>query len=105
MIRGRRILCIASRWSFDPTCKHQIMKQLVERDSHIVWVNYHGTRRPKLSRRDIGVGWRTLRQTCRGATRVSERFTQMTPLLVPGRHEGWLSPVNRRLVIAQYGPC
>ncbi|MCH7700144.1 MAG: glycosyltransferase [Planctomycetes bacterium] len=101
MIHGRRILCIASRWDFDPTCKHQIMKHLVQRDNHIVWVNYHGTRRPVLSRRDIGAAWRTLRQACRGATHVSERFTQMTPLLIPGRHEGWLSAVNRRLVIAQ----
>jgi len=101
MIQGRRILCIASRWDFDPTCKHQIMKHLVGRDNHIVWVNYHGTRRPGLTKRDLGAAWRTLRQACRGATHVSERFTQMTPLLIPGRHEGWLSAVNHRLVIAQ----
>jgi len=101
MIQGRRILCIASRWDFDPTSKHQVMKQLMHRDNHVIWVNYHGTRRPGFSRRDLAAAWRTLGQSRRGPIRVSDRFTQMTPLLIPGRHEGWVGAINRRLVLAQ----
>ncbi len=45
MIEGRVIVCLASSWDYDPTSKHQIMR-ILSRDNDILWVNYHGTRKP-----------------------------------------------------------
>ena len=49
MIQGRLIVCIASAWDYDPTSKHHIMR-ILSRHNDVLWINYHGTRRPFFGR-------------------------------------------------------
>ena len=49
---NRNIICIASNWFYDPTSKHHVMKRLAERNQ-VIWVNYHGSRRPAFSGSDF----------------------------------------------------
>ena len=83
MIEGRLIICIANSWDYDPTSKHQIMKILARRND-IVWVNYHGTRRPQASAADFRAAWSAVRRFVRGACRVTPSIVQVTPLVIPG---------------------
>ena len=82
-IRGRNIICIANRWDYDPTSKHQVMKVLARRN-RIVWVNYRGSRRPQASVADATAVIATLRAALGGALRVSDSIVQLTPLVIPG---------------------
>ncbi|MCO6437430.1 MAG: glycosyltransferase [Phycisphaerae bacterium] len=100
MIEGRTIVCLASAWDYDPTSKHQIMKILAERNQ-IIWVNYHGTRRPNLNGKDLRAAWSALRRFARGIVRVSPNFVHMTPLVVPGVTDPLLGSVHRRLLVNQ----
>lgn len=100
VIRNRTIICIASSWDYDPTSKHHVMKILAEHN-HIVWVNYHGTRRPKINRADLKAGLGVLRRVARGVCPVNERFVQITPLVIPGASNPLLRMANARMIIAQ----
>ncbi len=83
MIEGRLIVCIASSWDYDPTSKHQIMKILARRNN-ILWVNYHGTRRPNASAADVHAAWSAVRRFARGPRQVAPSIVQFTPLVIPG---------------------
>jgi glycosyltransferase involved in cell wall biosynthesis len=100
MIRNRIIVCIASRWDFDPTSKHQVMR-ILARENQIVWVNHHGTRRPRATAADIGASLSTLGRALRGVRTVGPNMVHVTPLVVPGIHHGRLPSVNRRLLVTQ----
>jgi len=100
VIEGRNILCIASDWSYDPTSKHHIMKRLAERNE-IIWVNYHGSRRPKLSASDFGAVMGKLRRVVQGPRRVDRHVTVVTPLVVPMPGSAVVSRLNRRLLTRQ----
>lgn len=82
MIEGRNIICIASNWAYDPTSKHHVMRILSERN-HVIWVNYHASRRPRVTSADAGAIARKLRQFVGGPQLVGDGMTVITPLLVP----------------------
>lgn len=100
MIEGRNIICFASDWSYDPTSKHHVMKLLAEKN-HVVWVNYHGSRRPRVSAADAGAVARKLRQVVQGPRRVAENITAVTPLIVPLPGSRAAAAINRRLLVRQ----
>lgn len=100
VIKGRIIVCIASSWDYDPTSKHQIMKVL-SRENDIVWINYHGTRRPRINRNDLRTGWSVLGRVARGIHRVSPSILQVTPLVIPGAANPLLQRIHEGMLIAQ----
>ena len=100
MIHDRTIICIANRWDYDPTSKHQVMKQL-SRHNRIIWVNYRGTRRPRMSVADLGAAIHTVGAALTGVQRISESMVQVTPLVIPGAGNGVWQAVNHRLLVAQ----
>ena len=100
MITGRNIIAIASNWHFDPTSKHHVMKLLSEHNN-VLWVNYHGSRRPSASVADAGAVVRKLRQVARGPQRVSDNMLVLTPLLLPLPGSRWARTINRKLVVSQ----
>ncbi len=100
MIEGRIIICLASSWDYDPTSKHQIMK-ILARHNDVVWVNYHGTRRPTLSRADFHTSCSVLRRVLGGITQVTPTMTQITPMVIPGATGPILGRLHQRMLIAQ----
>ena len=100
MIEGRIIVSVANSWDYDPTSKHQIMK-ILSRRNDIVWINYHGTRRPTLDKADFTAACSTLRRVARGIQRVSPSIVQVTPLVIPGVTGRLPRHVHRRLLTAQ----
>lgn len=100
MIHDRTIICIANRWDYDPTSKHQVMKQL-SRHNRIIWVNYRGTRRPRVSVADLGAAIHTVGAALTGVQRISASMVQVTPLVIPGTGNGVWQAVNHRLLVAQ----
>lgn len=100
MIRDRTIICLANRWNYDPTSKHQVMKRLA-RHNQIVWVNYRGTRKPRASAADLRAIVSTLRDVVGGAQRVSDTIVQVTPLVIPGGRSGLRQGLNRHLLVRQ----
>mgnify|MGYP001374158382 CR=1 FL=1 len=100
MIEGRNIICLASNWSYDPTSKHHVMRILSERN-HVIWVNYHASRRPRLSAADMGAVVGKLRQFAEGPRRVSEGMTVLTPMVVPLPGSAAATAVNRSLLVRQ----
>ena len=100
MIHDRVIVCVANSWDYDPTCKHHIMSVL-GRHNDIVWINYHGTRRPSATRADLWAIGLTLRRVAGGIKRVGPRFIQTTPLVIPGASHPLLSSLSRRLLKTQ----
>lgn len=100
MIENRNIICIASNWHYDPTSKHHVMKLLAERNN-VVWVNYHGSRRPSASLADAGAIVARLRQVVQGPRRVADNITVVTPLVVPLPGNAAMARLNRRLLTRQ----
>ena len=99
-ITGRTIVCIGSNWDYDPTSKHHIMKVLARRND-ILWVNYHGTRRPQLNRSDIRSGLSALRRIACGLQMVEANFRQITPMVIPGARSRIMQAVHRQLLTQQ----
>lgn len=100
MIEGRNIICIASNWWYDPTSKHHVMKLLAERN-HVVWVNYHGSRRPRVAAADARAIAGKLRQFIDGPRRVEENITVVTPMVIPLPGSRAAANLNRRLLTRQ----
>ncbi len=100
MIRGRNIIAIASNWHFDPTSKHHVMQRLAAHNN-VLWVNYHGSRRPSASGRDLRSIAGKLGEVVRGVERMGPQLSVMTPLLLPLPGSGSARRVNRTLVVRQ----
>jgi len=100
IIENRNIVCIASNWFYDPTSKHHVMRILAERN-HVVWVNYHGSRRPRASAADARAIVGKLRQFVEGPRRVAENITVLTPLVAPLPGVPGVARLNRRLLTRQ----
>lgn len=100
MIEGRNIICIASNWWYDPTSKHHIMRILSERN-HVIWVNYHGSRRPRVGAADARAIAGKLRQVVQGPRHVSTNMTVVTPLVVPLPGSRAAANLNRGLLVRQ----
>lgn len=99
MIRDRLIICIASSWDYDPTSKHHIMR-ILSRHNEILWINYHGTRRPSLGRTDLRDAFGALRRVAGGMRRVTPSIVQLTPLVIPGARSACVNGLHRRLLTA-----
>lgn len=100
MIKGRLIVCIGSSWDYDPTSKHQIMK-ILSRHNDILWINYHGSRRPEINRADLKDTWTVLRSVAQGLNQVDPSIVQLTPLVIPGARSLLLQRLHRYMLIAQ----
>jgi len=83
VIKGRLIVCVASSWDYDPTSKHHIMR-ILARHNDILWVNYHGSRCPTVSRVDVKDSMAALRRVAHGIRPAAPSITQFTPLVIPG---------------------
>ncbi len=100
MIAGRNIVCIASNWFYDPTSKHQVMKLLAE-TNHVVWVNYHGSRRVTASAGDVRTALGRLGEILGGAKPVAPNLTVLTPLVLPLPGSAWARRLNRAMLVRQ----
>jgi len=100
VIRDRLIICIASAWDGDPTSKHHIMK-ILARHNDVLWVNYHGTRRPTLNRVDVRGALETLGRVMRGVERISDSMWQVTPLVIPGARRTWVDRASQFFLARQ----
>jgi len=100
LIENRLIVCIANSWDYDPTSKHQIARILAT-GNEIVWVNYHGSRRPTIRRADLAGAVSALRRVARGVQRVSPSLTQVTPMVIPGATRPMLQKLHERMLVAQ----
>lgn len=100
MIAGRNIVCIASNWCDHPTSKHHVMRQLAEQN-HVLWVNFHASRRPRLTRGDARQVLRRLGQAWRGAQRAAPQLEVLTPALVPLPESALARRLNARILRRQ----
>ncbi len=100
MIEGRNIVCFASNWFYDPTSKHHLMR-LLSRRNHVLWVNYHASRRPRLTGADAGRILAKVRQFAEGPRQVTDRITVLSPLVVPLPGNRTAAALNRRILTRQ----
>ena len=100
MIRDRVIVCIASAWDGDPTSKHHIMR-ILARHNDVLWINYHGTRRPTLNRVDVRGSFETLGRVMRGVEPLADSMWQMTPFVIPGARRKWVARASQKLLARQ----
>jgi len=100
MIRNRLIVCIASCWDYDPTSKHHLMR-ILSRENKVLWINYHGTRRPGISRWDARDCISAVLRVAQGLRQVTTGLWQLTPLVIPGTTGPLLGKIHQRLLIEQ----
>jgi glycosyltransferase involved in cell wall biosynthesis len=100
MIKDRTIICVASSWDNHPTSKHHVMK-LLAKHNRVIWVSYHGTRRPTLSYCDVRASVATLAQVLRGVRPAEDSMVHFTPLVIPGANYGILRRINQWALVAQ----
>jgi glycosyltransferase involved in cell wall biosynthesis len=100
VIRDRLIICIANSWDYDPTSKHQLVR-ILSRYNDVVWVDYHGTRRPAASRADLWAVWQALRRVTRGVRRVAPSVVRLTPMVIPGARRGPMQRWHQQMLAAQ----
>jgi glycosyltransferase involved in cell wall biosynthesis len=97
MIRGQTIVCIASNYDAPPTSKHHVMRVLAA-DNAVLWVNYHGSRRPGANLSDLGHAAGKVRQVLGGLRPEQPGLWVLTPPVVPLPGAGWARRLNRFLV-------
>ena len=97
MINGHNIVCIASSWFDHPTSKHHVMRLLSEHNN-VLWINFHASRRPQLTRSDTGVIVRRLRQAWGGAQRVAPHIDVLSPVLIPLPNSRIARFINARIL-------
>lgn len=100
MIRDRNIVCVASNWFEHPTGKHHVMRALAAHN-HVVWVNYHASRRPQLNRGDARMVFRRLGAAWAGARRVQPTIDVLSPLVLPVPESRVARAINVRLIVRQ----
>lgn len=94
------IVCLANNYFFDPTSKHHVMRELAK-TNHVLWINWHASRRPSFNRRDVISIVEKLVQFRRGLVKVQERLWVLTPLVVPLPSSVLVRKLNRWLVTVQ----
>jgi glycosyltransferase involved in cell wall biosynthesis len=104
------IICLANNYFFDPTSKHHVMRELAK-TNHVLWINWHASRRPSLNRRDFSSIVEKLGQFRRGPVRVQDGLWVLTPLVIPlpssalvGRLNRWLVAFQTRRVLRKLPP-
>lgn len=99
-MEGKTIICLANNYFFDPTSKHHVMRELAK-TNHVLWINWHASRRPALNRRDFSSIVEKLRQVQNGLVKVQERLWVLTPLVLPLPSSAWARRLNRWLLTVQ----
>jgi glycosyltransferase involved in cell wall biosynthesis len=97
---AKTIICLANNYFFDPTSKHHVMRELAK-SNHVLWINWHASRRPSLNRRDMGSIVEKLKQFKNGLVKVQDRLWVLTPFVVPLPSSALARQLNRALMIAQ----
>jgi len=92
MIRDHIIIGVGSNWAAHPTSKHHVMRLLAE-NNHVIWINYHASRRPRINWTDFKVVLQRLRQSASGNRRSEPNIDVLSPLLLPFPE----SPISRFL--------
>jgi len=100
VIHDRNIVCVASNWFEHPTSKHHVMRILSEHN-HVLWVNYHASRRPQLNRSDSRMIIRRLSAAWAGPRRVQPTIEVLSPLLLPLPESPAARFFNARLMTRQ----
>ena len=101
IIQNRLIVCIASAWNYDPTCKHHLMR-ILSRRNRILWVNYHGTRRPSVLKiSDLRHAAHSLGRVASGLCRAAPNIHVVTPMVIPAARHAWTHRLHEGLVIRQ----
>jgi len=93
VIQGRNIICFASGWDYHPTSKHHVMRAL-SHENNVIWVNWHASRRPKVTWADACAVATRLWQIQKGARRATSRITTLTPWQVPLPGSRWARRFN-----------
>jgi glycosyltransferase involved in cell wall biosynthesis len=94
---SRPIIAFSKDWHEDPTSNHHVLRELA-RSRRVVWLNSLSTRRPSMSRRDLGKIQRKLREFTRGPVNVEHDLWVVTPLVLPLPHHPIARVVNRHIV-------
>jgi glycosyltransferase involved in cell wall biosynthesis len=94
------IICLANNYFFDPTSKHHVMRELAK-SNHVLWINWHASRRPSLNKRDVRSILEKLAQFRRGLVQVEDRLWVLTPLVIPLPSSRLARRLNRWLVRLQ----
>lgn len=100
MISNRNIICIACNWNAPPTSKHHVMRLLAERN-HVIWVNYHASRRPRFNLEDLRATLSRLYQARRPSRRVADGIDVVSPLLIPCPESPAVRAFNMRMLAAR----
>lgn len=96
MMSDKTIICFASGYDYHPTSKHHIMRRLA-RQNQVIWVNWHASRRPRAHMTDLRAIGSRLAQIRRGARRVSDSMTVLTPFQLPLPGSRLACRVNARM--------
>src|SRR5439155_3103640 len=99
-MNGKTIICLANNYFFDPTSKHHVMRELAK-TNHVLWINWHASRRPSLNRRDFGSIVEKLKQFKNGLVQVQERLWVLTPFVLPLPSSASVRRLNRWLLKMQ----
>jgi hypothetical protein len=99
-MHDRTIICLASNYHFDPTSKHHVMNELA-RTNDVLWVNWHGSRRPTLARHDLSSIVEKFKQFHNGLERARQRLWVLTPMVVPLPASRLARRLNQHLLVKQ----
>lgn len=99
-MRDQTIICLANNYFFDPTSKHHVMRELAK-TNHVLWINWHASRRPSLNRRDFSSIVDKLKQFKNGLVKVQDRLWVLTPLVLPLPSSALVRRLNRWLLKMQ----
>jgi len=83
VISGKTIICFASGWDYHPTSKHHIMRKLSAYDNHVIWINWHASRRPNIGLSDLRSIASKLLQIRKGPKKATDNLTVVTPCQLP----------------------
>src|SRR5439155_27121280 len=102
-MNGKTIICLANNYFFDPTSKHHVMRELAK-SNHVLWINWHASRRPALNRGDFSSIAEKLKQFKNGLANVQERLWVVTPVVLPLPSWELARRLDRWLLKGQPGP-
>ncbi len=97
MIENKDIICFANDWHSDPTSKHQIMKLLSQKNK-VLWVNSIGLRKPSVAKRDIKKIINKLSSFFKGAEKINDNLTVITPVLFPFHNNKLIKFINAKIL-------
>ncbi len=75
--------------------------RVLSQQNDVVWINYHGTRKPTLNKADVSAGFSVIKRFLRGVKRVSPSLVQLTPLVIPGVKNRWLRWIHQWMLAIQ----